>query len=62
MLPSSDPLRDEGVALGQKMVEVGVDCTTVNVMGTSHAADCIVAGTVMDNTLRNIAAFARSVQ
>ena len=44
------------------MVEAGVDCTTVNVMGTSHAADCIVAGTVMDNTLRNIAAFARSVQ
>eukprot|EP01051_Picozoa_sp_SAG22_P007104 SAG22_NODE_489_length_9845_cov_5.954550_4_plen_71_part_00 len=55
-----DPLRDEGVLLGQKMVAAGVEATTVNLMGTSHGADTIVVGPIMDNTLRNIAAFARS--
>ena len=56
-----DPLRDEGVVLGQKMVDAGVNCTTVSVMRTCHGGDCLVAGPVMDNTLRNIAALARSV-
>jgi acetyl esterase/lipase len=56
-----DPLRDEGVLFGQKLVAAGVDVTTVNVMGSNHGADTIVHGPLMDNTLRNIAAFAKSL-
>lgn len=56
-----DPLRDEGVLLGRKMVDAGVDATTINVMGTCHGADTICRGPIMDTTIRNIAAFAKSL-
>jgi acetyl esterase len=34
-----DPLRDEGVVFGQKLVAAGVVSTTLNIMGTNHGAD-----------------------
>ena len=56
-----DPLRDEGMVFGKKLSEAGNDTSTVCIMGTPHAGDVVVPGAHMDNTMRNISAFAKSL-
>ena len=57
-----DPLRDEGVAFGKKLVEAGVEAMTRCVMGTSHAGDLMSGrGPIQDATMRDIKAFAESL-
>ena len=54
-----DPLRDEGVEFGKKLVSAGVETMTRNVMGTCHAGDLLSGrGPIMDATMRDMKAFA----
>jgi acetyl esterase/lipase len=56
-----DPLRDEGIAFGHRLIEAGVETAMVNIPGSPHASDALGQGFQSDYTLRAIASFAKSV-